>query len=526
MRTCSILVVALVFTNPLRLTAADDPKTIDLAALAQAGAETQQKLQSQPASWNVHNTLQSGTLIHVSVLRAGDKQRMVFDVDNGGQRVEVFRVISRDGLWYVTDRNGSYKFRPFEAPTETPFIYMTMLRSDPLLVTSPDQLSTAKFDRVEGRVAHFRDTLPPAQVAQLKGLIEQMETLARESGKPLAPELAKQQEMLKDLLANGMPTLVDLATGRLIEFGAQKLRTRVTDFRFLPQIDDAEFAIADREWQDNSDDPTTGNLDDLTMITHQPLLQPGQKNYDTDGRLMDVKTGRFRRLPFPGGVVTPGCFLADRRSVIVCGLESETGTLRPYQIDLKTCQCDPLGSPLLDSGQTLWADLSPDGKTIAVSHLDSSAGLLKIQICLVDLATRTATPLGEPLDTSKAFWTADGMHLMMLSHIQGFELLVHQFAGDDGHGRQAQRAAQRELAGAAGRPQDNFVSRRRNQFVEHLRPGGRERQAVCRRAQGLWLSGAGARRQAHSDDVFHSRKIARARRFARGRIGRPYDYAC
>jgi hypothetical protein len=167
---------------------------------------------------------------------------------------------------------------------------------------------------------------------------------------------------------------------------------------------------------DCSDDPTTGNLDDLVMIAHAPAVHPGDKNYDLDGRLMDVRTGRFRRLPFPGGVVMPSCFLKDRRFVVVTGMDIDTGSLRPFEIDLKTRQCTALGHPVLDSGLTLFADVSPDGKTVVVNHIDAVAktGLLNSQLFLIDLASGHAQPVGKPIDAAFVKWTADGRHLVMV----------------------------------------------------------------------------------------------------------------
>lgn len=395
--------------------AATDPATVDVKALAENGAKSLQKLRSTSATWTVANTLSSGSVLQVSVVRAADKERTVVSIHHGGKRVEIVRIVSRDGLWYVTDRNGSSKYRPYEAPADNPIIYSVMDRSEPRFISAADQLPDGKLEGIDRNIATFRRSFPPAQAAQMKAALEQLKLIPEKSGQPLTADAQAQMTFMSDLLAHGVPFRIDLTTGQLVDFGTDKLRTRVTDFRFLHEVPENEFDVDGEHWQDFSDDPTAGNLDDLVMIEHAPGIKVGMKNYELDGRLMDVKTGRFRRIPFPGGAVLPGCFLKDRRSVVVNGLDSENGSLRPYRLDLKTRKCDPLGGPLLDSGSTLGADLSPDGKTVVVTHVDPAAGMLNFQICLIDLATGKAKPLGKPHDTFFVNWTADGQHLALLS---------------------------------------------------------------------------------------------------------------
>ncbi len=408
--TTFAILILLLATSPSR------SATVDLKALAENAAKTADKFKNTPASWDASNTLGSGAVIRVSVLRAGDKERAVFTLEHGGQSVEMFRIISREGFWYVTDRAGLHKYRPYEAPAESPWIYVCLDRSNPMFAVDPaKQFPANKIDQVQDNIATFREPVAPAALRQLQGVVDQMNAFVSQSGHPLSPELQKTCDLARDVIANGQPIRVDLSTGQVLELGTQKLRTRFNQFQFVDHVDDREFAVADQNWEDNSEDPTAGNLDDLVMIAHQPGIQVGDKNYDLDGRLMDVKTGRFRRIPFPGGVVMPGCFLQDRRSVIVCGLDADTGSLSPYRIDLKTRDCVPIGRPLLASGFTVGGDLSPDGKTVAVVNVDpASRELLHFQVCLIDLASGNARPLGNPIDTAGANWTADGHHLVLL----------------------------------------------------------------------------------------------------------------
>jgi Tol biopolymer transport system component len=75
-----------------------------------------------------------------------------------------------------------------------------------------------------------------------------------------------------------------------------------------------------------------------------------------------------------------------------------------------------LGHPELDTGLTLFGDVSPDGKTVVVNHLDAAANgsILNSQLFLIDLASGHAKPVGKPMDTAFVNWTADGQHLVLV----------------------------------------------------------------------------------------------------------------
>jgi hypothetical protein len=405
-----LLLTALTLTSSLHA----DPAPIDTKALAATAVQTAEKLHSSPASWNTSNILPNGAIVHVSTLRAGSKQHITITLENNGQHAPLLNLIIRDGLWYATDRRGSAKYRPYELPTDSPIIYIALQLSQPVFFTP--RTSQFKSSTLSGNIATLRTDLPPAQTKQLQALISQMESFSN-AGHPLSAENQSQLQSARQLLANGLSTRIDTTTGQLVEFGSPKIRTRVDDFHFVDSVDDHNFSVDGTQWQDFSDDPTTGDLNNLAMIGNAPEVRPGDKNYELDGRLIDLKTGRFRRIPFSGAIVTPGCFTKNRLSVLVTGVDFNTSSLRPYEIDLKSQIARPLGSPLLDTGFTFIGDLSPDGKTLVVVHLDITAGppLSSMQICLVDVATAVATPLGKPMDTAFVNWTADGQHLVLIT---------------------------------------------------------------------------------------------------------------
>jgi hypothetical protein len=240
------------------------------------------------------------------------------------------------------------------------------------------------------------------------------EMMRQNPGQALPPEASQLIDQSRQLLAKGIALKIDTQSGLIVQYGAPQRQTAITNFRWLERINPAEFAVERGTWEDFTDDPTRGDRDELLMIAHNALWRPGMKSPDTDGRLLEIKTGRVRRIPFQGAVSEPGCFLKGRDAVVVCGLDPEGGVLGLYEVNLSTGANRPLGGPVLASGFTLFPQLSPDGKTLVAIHSDGDAGVLRKQACLVDLETGKATLIGAPRDLGPTAWMPDGQALLTI----------------------------------------------------------------------------------------------------------------
>ena len=227
---------------------------------------------------------------------------------------------------------------------------------------------------------------------------------------------------MKDLLDHGVETRVDLGSGMIVRYGSVQRLTRVVDFRWRDRVDPADFAVEGRRWEDFTDDPTAGDRDELVMIGHAGVWRPGMRSSETDGRLLDLKSGRYRRIPFRGGQVMPGCFLPGRTRVAVTGLDATgDGAMGLYEVDLKTGANRRLGGDLLAGGFALFPSLSPDGRTLAVLHKGAEERRLNSQVCLVDVKTGAARRLGEPNDLAFLSWRPDGRGLVLLVRVPDAE---------------------------------------------------------------------------------------------------------
>jgi hypothetical protein len=381
----------------------------DPAELAATGKKTAGKMKKAPCSWTVTFTRDVPGQVIVGVLQAGARKRWTVTVSAGRDRSRLLRIVQRDGAWYVSQVGGAparAKYRPFEAPLRLTTLYVYLLRAEPLFAGAGGG-GLGKYEKTEKGVAVYRTPLPSAARRQLAAMVRQFEALAKKSPELLREPGAKEKlAEIKALVDKGAPTRVDLATGMLLQFGTQKLRTSVEDFAWRAAVAEKEFSI-DGEWEDFTDDPTRGDLAQTVLVGYA-----GERT-EPDNVLLDLKTGRRRRVPFRGAVSLSGCFLKGRKKVAVAGTNMLRGTIGIYEVDLSTGANRRLGGKLLAEGITLFPRLSPDGKTLAVYHKGAPEGLTDAQICLVDVATGEARRLGKALDCAHINWAADGKGLLM-----------------------------------------------------------------------------------------------------------------
>ena len=391
-------------------------KEPDLRELARSGRQSLQRLEAAAASWTTIIERGSGGKIAVAVLSAPGRRRMVVTIAAMGQRFEVIRVIIRDDAWYVTEKEGIRgKYRPYEAPFNISMAYAFITWAEPHFVIATDDAGLGKYEGTQGDVATYRSPVPESSKQQLQATLTKYDELVKaHPALKDKPELRDMMQKCRDLLANGVPTRVDLKSGMIVGRTTPVLKTSVTDFRRLEGVDEKDFAV-EGDWPDYSDDPTTGDLDELVIISHFGLWRPGlPRKGDPDARLLDLRTGRIRRVPFEGAIATGGCFLKGRTRVVVTGFSLAEAALRLYEINLKTGENRQLGGELLAAGFCHGPALSPDGKTLAVVHRASLAELFGAQVCLADVASGKARKIGKPMDVARLSWLPGGNGLILV----------------------------------------------------------------------------------------------------------------
>jgi len=405
----------LLLANPALGFAFEDEEP-DLEALAETGQATLEQFQRQAATWTTATRIPNGGQGVVEVVRSPTMRRSRIWIEAQGRRFEMLEIIERDGFWYAKEGKAAGKYRPWEVPCAWPSAYFFLVRADPIVVTEAEVLAQHVYETTEDGIATYRSSLNEPARRMIQNTVDEIERLKRADPTFLDdPDMARTYRQSRDLLKNGIPLRIDLETGLIVQMGAIQKRTIIREFRWLDRAPRGTFEIAGVKWEDHSIDPTEGDRNDLVMLSHNGLWRVGQEAGDTDGRLLDLRTGQVRRIPYQGALSLPGCFLRDRRRVVVSGHDVIEGTLGLYEIDLKTGANRRLGGALLAGGITVMPALSPDGQTLAVLQKGMTERMLDAQLCLVDLATGEARPLGEPRDMAFLSWLPDGDGLLLLS---------------------------------------------------------------------------------------------------------------
>jgi hypothetical protein len=387
----------------------------DRAALARAGQATIKRLEKEAASWTATTHLPGNTQVIVEVIGTPSERRTVLRIEAPGGAAELLRIIVRDGVWYATEGQRRGKYRPYEAPFNIPTAYFFLPRSDPQCLVATKGGDLGAYEGTTAGIATFRTPLDEPVRRQLQSIVNQFREIKKRNPEEAAkPELARPVERIGDLLAHGIPTKIEVASGMIVQFGAAERQTELHNFRWLDWVNPKELEISGRQWEDFTDDPTLGGTSELVMISHSGMWQPGLRSPDTDGRLLDLRTGRFRRIPFHGSTALPGCFLRDRSRAIISGLDALEGVMSLVEVNLRNGDNRKLGGELLAGGFTLMPALSPDGRAIAALHKGSAGRILDSQVCLVDLKTGAAKMLGTPRDMAFLSWLPDGKGLLLL----------------------------------------------------------------------------------------------------------------
>lgn len=440
---------------------------LDMRHLAELAVRNEERFKSTPSSWIVSSPLGDGGSANLSVLHVGEVERFIFTFEHGARSDEICRIISRGGLWYVSDEKGLRKYRAWEMPAEHGTFYFCLEDSPLKFVNGGAAAQLGPVDEIEGNTATFSQPLPAAQAEVIRNGWKARQAFLRES--PDVPNAAKLRADIEatkafgeKLIAHGFPSHVDLSTGLLVGRGNL---WRIRDFKFLDSVDERELATDRREWADHADDPTTGNLNDLAMVTHL-----GTSYSDLEGRLIDVRSGRFKRIPFNGYYCSPVGFLAGRNSVIVFGADTTTMQFRPYEINLSTGVNRPFPGHLFDAGFIHGGAISFDGKSMALAHTGASPDFLDNQIYVVDLASGETRAVGKPF--------AGPTDLVVRWMPDGRRLLFTQF-DRDGPGKSHESIMLMDMAG-------NAVCIRRGHLAVPLPDGGRI--LFSERPTALWNS--------------------------------------
>ncbi len=378
----------------------DDP---DPSEITRAAAGSLKKLENSPASWEAELDMGNGVKISMRVVRSGDQRSTSMSVRNQ----HLVTITERDGLWYVIEGEDRTKYRPYEVPWVIPTVPLFLNSSDPMFLTEPDQMGDWKFLGAEDDRASYRVPLTTEYKQMLENQLTQIKTLREKDPERFdASKLAETSQKLKELITSGMEVKIDTSTGMMLESGSTRFTVRIRNFKWLENIDESQFSV-DGKWADHTSELTNEDLTELVMIGHSGMWRPGVPSKDLDTRLLNIKTGTFRRVPYQDGVTMPGCFLKDRKKVVVVGM-TQDAWLVPFVVDLETGENRQLGGDTLRTAMTMFPVLSPDGKKLAALYTRGDEGILERRVVMIDIESGEARNIGDPMDTAFVSWLPAG----------------------------------------------------------------------------------------------------------------------
>jgi len=91
-------------------------------------------------------------------------------------------------------------------------------------------------------IATYRSPLPEPQQRQIKKtLADYDEFMKKNPGQTPKSETTRQLDQSRELLAKGIASRIELASGLVVDLGTPQLQTSITNFRWLNRIDPKEF---------------------------------------------------------------------------------------------------------------------------------------------------------------------------------------------------------------------------------------------------------------------------------------------
>jgi len=210
-------------------------------------------------------------------------------------------------------------------------------------------------------------------------------------------------------LKNGAPLWINESTGIIVKYRIREILVEIEDFKLLKSVPGGAFSLStESQWDDFSQPLDPDELEDCAMVGRDPVFVAKPAQLSLDGYLLNLRNGRMRRLPYTGITSMPGCFLPGRKEVIVSGCDIEGG-VRLTKINLITGENTLLDYEGADGGVVMMPELSPDGRRIAAIQSMGNAGVVDLQIRVIDLGTLKSELIGNPSRIGGPFsWMPNG----------------------------------------------------------------------------------------------------------------------
>lgn len=404
----------------------------DAEAIAARGQQSRQRHQDcGQARWIARHQGREGPSYQVEMIETNDMARWSFSVDIDGTKTHLFQIIDREGDWFLKEFGEPIgQYRPYEAPLTVSSGYELLLASYPLFAENVDALASANAVSTEGDVVTLLFALDDADQSMVRNILKLADDARRVThGTGQDASIEEKRQVFENLLETGYAIKVDVRTGLIVERWIHDRRIAIDGYVALDEADNSVYSIDAFNAPRRTSDPTERNPDDLIMIQHCGLWRRKTDLKALDGRLLDVKTGELRRIPYEGAYSNGLCFSNDRRRAYILGTNvDDESVFSLAEIDLTTGSNRDL-TPDLPLG-TIFnsAAVSHDGKTLAVIaantiNVSLVKELFRSKLVLIDLETTESRTVGVPADMTFVNW---------LPADQGWLLRVRERQLDEG----------------------------------------------------------------------------------------------
>jgi hypothetical protein len=384
--------------NIQTIVAADDPAMIK--AICQKGTESFARLEVDPASWTITRPeLPYATTI--DVIRHGNKYRWITKSADGK---ELCRVICHDNVWYVlnSDRK-SGKFRPYEATLISPSSYAHICRSNPRPAHDVLPIDNLRLKSGDESNIVLNGPLMESALETLNGVEAMLRSAIEQNPKRL--ELKETLEGLIQKKDAGLTITVDPQSGFVQRIDCGESVFAMTDFKWLDNVPNEVFEIKDRDWTDYTKPLIEARPGDCALLVKAQHLDEAKAPSYRNLVKADLTTGKYRRIPCRVGPASAGCFSKDRTKVYAVAVDINVGLHRIIEIDLKSGRNRDFCEDLLD-GMLIYPAISQEGTKLSVLNRGKGMNVEHTQLCVIDLATRQVTKIGQPGNFISPRWLA------------------------------------------------------------------------------------------------------------------------
>ena len=376
--------------------------------ILQSAKKTKNAFDNFTFVWTAIHGNASRNHFEVDIIHKAQNTKLSLYAVSENERKLVSETFITPDTWYVEEDGKKIKYRPFEAHYALPKTYYYLMTSKVQFANFRNITHLGKYAGFEDNQHHYYHPVSESEKEAIRtrvdsirnDIIPNAETRNEENYFLIeAKKLLEyaQKGKLNIIENSGIISRLDTPTG-VIE---------IKDFRWLTQSSQSLLTPLG-DYEDLTQEPDAKNS---VLISYSGSWNPGWSNLLTDGRYINLSTGRIRRIPFKGSFCTPYALNSEKGLAYVTGQLPGDSSIRPFVVNLQTGTMSPIGSRNIHRGTIVDMTLSPDKNKMALLHNPEPHLGDIFSLIIIDLSqklSRTFKINGIP---TKLAWHPDGESL-------------------------------------------------------------------------------------------------------------------